>query len=171
VDIVWYSDHVCYLLQQAFDLLTVFVSSATVEDEAYSLETLDSAFVLIVFTAKVAAWKSHLSQILCKGLIVFVHADDPVDNLWPIVERVSVADEKVVLVEDGKHFGFERLNEEDPSPVKDVIEDLRRTFCIKHIVGVLILDDLKDNIQPFTCSNDNPVHLLGQISVLQYLQP
>lgn len=98
-------DGVGYLLQQALQLVDVLVLTARVQDEADALETLNPVFVLVGLAAEVAARQAHLRQIFHKGLVVLLVAEDPVNDLGPVPERVLAANEEVVLVEDAENAG------------------------------------------------------------------
>lgn len=148
----------------------VLVFGPAVQDETNSFEAFNSFFVLKVFACEVAAWKTDFLQILGKGLVIAVHADDPVDNFGPEVESVGVADEEVVFVEDLQHFWFQSLYEENSCAVQDVVEDLWCAFCEDHVMSVLILNHWQNYVKPFIGSHNDPVGLFGQVSVLKDFQ-
>lgn len=80
--------------------MCILIFGSTVENETDPFEGFYSLFVLNVLAGKVAAGETDFFQILREGLIVPVHADNPVNDVGPVIESVGVADEEVIFVEN-----------------------------------------------------------------------
>ena len=92
--------HICDLLQQPFDLLSVFISLARVKDKADSLKAFDPLLILGTLTGEITAWEADFGQILSKCFVVLINANNPVNDLCPVDEGFLVTDEEVIFIED-----------------------------------------------------------------------
>ena len=140
--------------------MCVFVFWATVKNEANSLETFYSFFILKALIVEITAWKTNFLQILSKSFVIFVHTDDPIDDISPIIQSIWITNKKVVFVENLQYFGFQSLDKQNSSFIENVMDYLRGTFSKDHVMSVFFLNNRQNYIHPLIGPNNDPMSLL-----------
>jgi hypothetical protein len=131
--ILWLFDNISDLLKQILQLSSIFVFLTWIKYETYPFKTFDPLLVLLRLTCEITTREWNLIQILEISLIILIHRHNPIDNLWPIIESVHIANKEVVLVEYLQNFMLQIFDEENSSPLENIIKNLWGTLSEDHV--------------------------------------
>ncbi len=151
--------------------MCIFILGAGVQDEANSFKTFNPIFILRGNTREIVVGQTCFVKVEREGLVIFLEAYDPIDDMRPIFEGILVADEKIILVEDPENAGLQGLNKQQPGLLHELVQHLGGTLRKDHVLNALVLDAWQYYLHPLAGSDHREVHFFCQVRVLEDFKP